>query len=57
MRKLHSCYLLSGLILFLLVPGNTFGRKYVKIATIGAPAARLDLDQEPQVLVDQVIEF
>jgi hypothetical protein len=57
MQKLLRYGLLSGLLLLLLATGDAWGRKYVKIATIGAPAALLDLDQEPQVLVEQMIEF
>jgi predicted amidohydrolase len=56
-KKLFGFCLLSGLILLLLLPNKAWGSNYVKIATIGAPAAQLDLDQEPQVLVDQMIEF
>jgi len=52
------CYgLLTGLLLFLILPQNAWGRNYVKIATIGAPSPHLDLDQEPQELVEQMIEF
>ena len=56
-QKLFRFSIFAGLILLMLVPNNTWGRKYVKIATIGAPAAHLDLDQELQELVDQMIEF
>lgn len=51
------CSLFAGLLLLLLVPQNALARKYVKIATIGAPAPNLDLDQEPQELVNEMIEF
>lgn len=52
------CYgYFAVLVLFFLVPNNAWGRNYVKIATIGAPSPHLNLDQEPQELVDQMIEF
>jgi len=56
-QKLFRFSFFAGLILLMLVPNNTWGRKYVKIATIGAPAAHLDLDQELQELVDQIAEI
>jgi len=56
-QRLFGSGLLAGIVLFILIPNNAWGSNYVKIATIGAPAAHLDLDQEPQALVDQMIEF
>jgi hypothetical protein len=56
-QKLLQCSVLSGLLLLLLMPGNAWGRNLVRIATIGAPSPQLDLRQEPQELVDQMIEF
>ncbi len=56
-QKLSCRFLITGMILLFILPAYGWGRNYVKIATIGAPAAHLDLDQEPQALVDQVIEF
>ena len=56
-QKLFCYSLFTGLVLFFLFPNNAWGRIYVKIATIGAPSPHLDLNQEPQELVDQMIEF
>ena len=56
-QKLLCYTFLSGLVLFFFVSSNAWGRNYVKIATIGAPAPHLDLEQEPQELVNQMIEF
>lgn len=56
-HKIYGFSLLAGLVLLSLNAPSVRGSNYVKIATIGAPAVHLDLDQEPQQLVDQVIEF
>jgi predicted amidohydrolase len=56
-QKLFCYSLFTGLVLCFLVPNNAWGRNYVKIATIGAPSPHLDLDQEPQELVNEMIEF
>ena len=56
-QKLFCYSLFTGLVLFFLVPNNAWGSNYVKIATIGAASPHLDLNQEPQELVDQMIEF
>ena len=57
LQKLFYYGFFTGLVLFFVAPSNAWGRNYVKIATIGAPSPHLDLDQEPQELVDQMIEF
>ena len=56
-QRISGFSLFAGLVLMFLHTGNACCSKYVKIATIGAPAVQLDLGQEPQALVDQVIEF
>ena len=55
--KLFHRGFLAGLLLFSLVSHTALGRNYVKIATIGAPSPSLDLTQDPQKLVEQMIEF
>ncbi len=55
--KLFYRGFLAGLVIFLLVSHTALGRNNVKIATIGAPSPSLDLTQNPQKLVEQMIEF
>lgn len=60
MRSIQKSFcfsLLTGLFVLFLIPNHVLGSNYVKIATIGAPSPHLDLDQEPQELVEQMIEF
>lgn len=51
------CRSLAALLACLLVSSNAWGRNHVKIATIGAVSPALDLNQEPQKLVEQMIGF
>ena len=43
--------------LFFFVSNHAWGRNYVKIATLGAVAPRLEITQEPQKLVEPMIRF
>jgi hypothetical protein len=56
-QKIFCYSFLTGLVLFFNVPNNAWACNYVKIATIGAPSPQLNLDQEPQELVNEMIAF
>jgi hypothetical protein len=49
-------FVIAGFLIFLITPCNTKAANYITVATIGASPS-LDRNQDPQKLVNQVIEF